>query len=454
MRALALDLGTTRIKVGVFDEDGFRVTGNVAAPPLHGESGIRISDPEAYLATARTLVRAAGAPPGTPLGITTQRSSFLLWEARTGKPVTPLLSWQDLRARAWCRRNAHLEDHAATGLPLSPHYAATKLALLLEQDVSLHKRAQRGEVLFGTLDSFLLRNWTGGRVHQTDVSMAARTLLVDLDGDDWCAERLRRFGIPRAMLPEIRPTHGCHIETDTGYPVTATIADQPAGALPLFARFPGAAHINSGTGTFIMRFRTSAAPPGYLSALVGNTFLGRPTIFWEGGIHAGALLLSKTPDPIDFYSEEFAVPAGCFAVPDSPGLGAPYRRSDLSLLLSERARRLSPTRRNLAMILFLLFRIRQVIEGLFGSVPPERIMLTGGLAGRSDLPTALAAFLDQPVYLLRETEMGLWGAGWLAAGHGTPPQFDLTPVPVSRSLAHWEPKYRHWKTWLENAVKT
>ena len=146
----------------------------------------------------------AGLPAGLPLGIASQRSSFVLWDPTSGEAATPLISWQDRRAADWCRRHADLEPEVfrRTGLVLSGHFAGPKLAALQQADPQLAERMRGDELRFGTLESWLIWLWSGGRVHQTDPTMAARTAMLDLNSGEWSEALLTCFGVPLRMLPE------------------------------------------------------------------------------------------------------------------------------------------------------------------------------------------------------------------------------------------------------------
>lgn len=436
---IVLDLGTTRIKAGLFSDGALRDIHSLPAPELIGENGIRISNPRSWLEVADALL--ANYPKNLPLALASQRSSFLLWTRSGHNPVTPLLSWQDLRAAPWTRRNRHLEDWAATGLPLSPHYAGPKLAMLLEAP---ELPAPVESLQFGTLDSWLIKNWTHGERHVTGLSLAARTLLLDLDAKDWSPTRLRDFGVPRSIMPEIVDHLSQGIATKEGYLIKSILADQAAGTVPLFQRYPNSAYVNTGTGTFVMRCGRGHAPVGFQTARVGATALGPNTLLWEGAINGGVAHFHGPP--MNFFQ---GISPDLMAVGDTAGLGAPYWRDDLSGYCTQQVQRLSEEDRRVVFAQALLFRIRQVIDGLFEDGPPERVLLAGGLAGREEFVTGLACLLPCPLFILENHEMGLWGAGWQAAGNADPPDIPIKAAPIVRPNPEWEDRYAKWKQWLE-----
>ncbi|MFM8223680.1 MAG: FGGY family carbohydrate kinase, partial [Planctomycetaceae bacterium] len=146
------------------------------------------------------------------LGIANQRETTVLWDRHTGRPAARAIVWQSRVSEPICRRlkeqGAEPVFRARTGLMLDPYFSGTKITWLLEQNPTLRGAAERGDLLFGTVDSWLIWNLTGGKVHATDVSNASRTLLFNIHTLDWDDELLRLLGVPRAMLPEVRPTSG------------------------------------------------------------------------------------------------------------------------------------------------------------------------------------------------------------------------------------------------------
>ena len=236
--AIALDLGTTSIKAGLLDQNG--TLGNLvakSAPKIAVNGGLYESDALAYAAIAEQaldeciahgIISEAGGC--NALGLCSQRSSFLIWERATGQPVTPLISWQDNRGAASC---AALHAHEnlirdLTGLPLAPYYFAPKLRILLQANPEWQARLEHGELLAGTLDTFLIWRWSSGKHFMTDASMAARTLLMDIRQQQWSPRLCELFGIPINMLPEIKPSAGLNLQLDNGLILQASPGDQYA----------------------------------------------------------------------------------------------------------------------------------------------------------------------------------------------------------------------------------
>src|SRR5262245_15922669 len=241
---LALDQGTTSSRAIVFGRDGHvRAFAQQEFPQIFLPSGHVEHDPEAIwssqLAVARDALAGAGlsARDLAAIGITNQRETTVLWERQTGRPVANAIVWQSRITAPICERlkaeGAEPVFRAKTGLVLDPYFSGTKIRYLLDSTPGLRTRAERGEVLFGTIDSFLLWRLTGGRVHATDVSNASRTLLFNLHALSWDDELLGLMGVPRAMLPEVRSSSEVYGETDPALfggaiPLAGAAGDQQA----------------------------------------------------------------------------------------------------------------------------------------------------------------------------------------------------------------------------------
>ncbi|HEY3174649.1 MAG TPA: FGGY family carbohydrate kinase [Candidatus Polarisedimenticolia bacterium] len=315
---LAIDQGTTASKAALYSLSG-RVLGaaRVAVRTRFGPGGVADQDPGEILATQRLAIRRAVSAAG-PLeiaaaGVTSQRSTFVLWDRATGLPAGPAPTWRSTAAADWCAR---LQRHGArirrlTGLPLSPHYSATKLGRLLDGDARLRRRAERGDLLFGNVATFLIWHLTGGTVHAVDPTQAARTLLFNLSTLDWDRWLLDLFGIPRAILPEVRPgigEFGMMSLGRTRIPIRASLGDQQAAGLGLTGggRVGGgrAALVNYGTGAFVLipTGGRLVRRQGLLTSLAW-TDASRRAYVLEGTINAAGALL-------DWLRAELGAPDG------------------------------------------------------------------------------------------------------------------------------------------------
>jgi len=453
---VGLDLGSTRIKAGLLDGRGRLASVRaVDAPALRGDGRIREGDAEAYAEAAFALLEAIAGevPRDTPLGIATQRSTFVIWERGSGRPTRPMVSWQDRRAAAWCARHRSLEPDVVrrTGLLLTAHYAGPKLAAMQADDPALRDALRAGQQLFGTLESFLTWKWSRERVHETDLSVAARTLMVNLGDGRWSDELLGHFAVPPNVLPSIVPTAGRSVELDLGLRLAATVADQAAGALAVLDAGSRCALVNLGTGAFVLRNTDDGARrrEGYLTApILGGPEATRFTI--EGTINGAGPALDR------FGSGPTALPdvdpsPAAFAIPDLAGLGSPYWRPEIGLTLSAGARALDEAGRRRAILEGLLFRIAQILDDLFEIAPPERILLAGGVAREPAVPAGLATLLRRPVDVLMERESGLTGAARLAAGLEPFAQGATQSVEPGGG-AYLSSKLPKWMSWLESVL--
>jgi glycerol kinase len=456
--AVGIDLGSTAIKAGVLDaRGGLQDVRSVAAPPLRGEGSVREGDAEAYTSAARDLLQsiAEGLPAGTPLGVATQRSTFTLWDRHDGRPWFPMVSWQDRRAAGWCDRHRAIEPEIVrrTGLPLSAHYAGPKLAELRETDEEFAAALRSGRFAFGTLETLLIWQWSAGRCHETDVTVAARTLMLDLERDDWSPQLLGQFGVPAAVLPAVVPTTGRHLSLDEGLELRATLSDQAAAALAVFDPVRRSALVNLGTGAFVLcpTDRSDHRKPGYLLAPVLAGPDGERRYALEGTVNgAGPAVDTFGPGPTELGASDPS-PEG-FAVPDRSGLGSPYWRPDVGLTLSPAAERLGDRDRRRVVLEGVLFRTRQILDDLCEGVLPERIVVAGGLLRDPAVGPGLAALLGRPVELLRERESGLLGASRLAAGLAPHADSPTEPVEPAAQGSYLPGKFTMWQQWLDDLL--
>ncbi|MCK6530209.1 glycerol kinase GlpK [Myxococcota bacterium] len=353
---VAIDQGTTGTTVLVLDE-GLEVLARVNRehPQVYPRPGWVEHDPEAiWASTLETLERAladAGAGPGdvAAVGITNQRETTVLWERATGRPVHNAIVWQCRRTADRCAemkaRGLEPLFRERTGLVLDPYFSGTKIAWILDQDPALRRRAEAGELAFGTVDSFLLWRLTGGRVHATDASNASRTLLMDLRRLDWDDELLAHVGVPRAVLPAIRGNAEVLGEVAPGLPLRAgtpvagMAGDQQAALFGQLCLRPGDAKCTFGTGAFLL-MNTGPEPVPSRSGLlttVGWKVGGRVTYALEGSAFIAGAAVQWLRDGLGIIRSAAEVEALARSVPDSggvtfvpalTGLGAPHWRPE------------------------------------------------------------------------------------------------------------------------------
>lgn len=362
---LALDQGTTSSRAILFDAAGRPLAVAQETFPQHtrpladaGAGGdldqaIVEHDPEdlwrTQLGCATRCLAEAGVRPEevAAVGITNQRETTILWDRATGQPVAPAVVWQSRVSAAICERlkAAGLEPEVRrqTGLLLDPYFSATKVMHLFETQPGLRERCAAGEVLFGTVDSFLIWRLTGGRVHATDVTNASRTLLYDIVQGDWSDDLLRLFDLPRQMLPEVRPSAGLFGEVDarwlgTAIPIAGCAGDQQAAAFAHGCRQPGDAKTTYGTGAFLLESTGTSpvlGPPGLLATpactaadrpgeqgycLEGSVFVAGAIVGW---LRDGLGLIERSGD-IEPLARSVPDAGGVMLVPALAGLGTPH----------------------------------------------------------------------------------------------------------------------------------
>lgn len=348
---LALDQGTTSSRAILFAHDG-RPAGQSQQefPQLFPSPGHVEHDPEAIwqsqLATAKRALSAARAEAAdvAAIGITNQRETTIVWERDTGRPVANAIVWQSRITAPLCERlkREGLEPtfRRKTGLVIDAYFSGTKVQHLLQTVSGLRARAERGEVLFGTVDSYLIWRLTGGKVHVTDYSNASRTLLFNIHTLDWDDELLSILQVPRAMLPEVRPSSVRYGETEASLlgraiPIAGDAGDQQAATFGQACFAAGEAKNTYGTGCFLL-MNTGATPVesrhGLLTT-IGWGLDGRVTYCLEGAIFvAGAVVqwlrdglgLIAASGEVEQLAGEVESTDNVYFVPAFVGLGAPY----------------------------------------------------------------------------------------------------------------------------------
>ena len=457
--AVALDLGTTGIKAGLLSQDG-TLGGIVShhAPRISADGGRYESDALAYAEIADAVLTEclAQTEARAPLGLCSQRSSFLLWERASGKPVTPLISWQDDRGTESCDalRDREGSIRELTGLPLTPYYLAPKLRVLLREHPSWRERLLSGEWLLGTLDTFLIWRWTGGRQHVVDVSMAARTLLLDVHLQRWSSLLCDLFGVPQQILPQVRPSEGLGLQLENGLILQASLGDQSAALVASIATGQPEALVNLGTGGFVVCYlpQNRRAPDGYLQTLVWQDETRRVHLAAEGTLNSIAAALR--PYPVDACRAEDLAGDDIFCLAEPSGLGAPYFRGDLGFVFSEPVEHLPPERIAILLQEGIIFRVARILEDFQREFGIERVYLSGGLSGLPCLQQGIAQCVPFAAYRLPQADASLLGAAQLAAGMKLTDLRGGKKIDVTRSLEKLPEKYLHWKGWLDGLLRS
>jgi glycerol kinase len=319
-------------------------------PQIFPSPGHVEHDPEAIwrsqLTTARSAIRKANARPGdiAAIGITNQRETIVLWERSTGKPVSNAIVWQSRISASICdelkAQGLEPKFRRKTGLVLDPYFSGTKIKYMLDRDRGLRRRAEKGEILAGTVDTFLLWRLTGGAVHATDYSNASRTLLFNINTLKWDRELLKILDVPAAMLPEVRDSSGSFGETDPkifgkALPVTGIAGDQQSATFGQGCFRPGMVKNTYGTGCFIL-MNTGSKPVRSKNGLlttIGWGINGRVTYCLEGSVFIGGAAVQWLRDGLGILRRSSDVEklaatesdsGGLFFVPAFVGLGAPH----------------------------------------------------------------------------------------------------------------------------------
>jgi glycerol kinase len=440
---LAFDQGTTSSRAIAFGRDG-RVLGSAQQEfrQIFPRAGWVEHDPLEIWRTQRDVAAQALANAGLAasdigaIGITNQRETTLLWERATGKPVANAIVWQDRRTASRCdalRQAGHEALFARkTGLVLDAYFSGTKLAWLLENVPGARERAERGELAFGTVDSWLAWQLTSGTAHVTDPSNASRTLLFDIHAGDWDDELLGILGIPRAVLPRVVPSSGrialssCE-GLPAGIPLCGIAGDQQAALFGQACYTPGMAKNTYGTGCFLLMNtgERAAASRHRLLTTVAWQREGRTSYALEGGVFiAGAAiqwlrdglgLIAKASD-IDALAASVPDTCGVYFVPALAGLGAPYwdpHARGAIVGLTRGATRAHLARATLEAI---AFQSAELIEAMAAdsAIALHELRVDGGATASDLLMQMQANLLGVPVVRPRVTETTALGAAYLA----------------------------------------
>ncbi len=375
------------------------------------------------------------------IGITNQRETTALWDRKTGRPVHNAIVWQDRRTAPACEalkaqgREPFVKEK--TGLVLDPYFSATKIRWLLDNVKGLEQKAMRGEVAFGTIDTLLLWRLTGGVAHATDVTNASRTLLMDLAERRWDDELCSLFGVPKQLLPEIKPsaglfgvTKGIKVLPD-GIPIAGIAGDQQAAMVGQACFSPGEAKCTYGTGAFLLINagpKPVASKHGLLGtvawqigdevayALEGSAFIAGAVVQW---LRDGLSVIKKSGD-IEALARQVPDSGGVVFVPALAGLGAPHWRSDARGLISGIDRGTTKAHLARAALEGVAFEIHDLAQAMSQDIgtPMPMFKVDGGASANDLLMQFQADLLQTPIERPRMIETTALGAAFLA-GLGT-----------------------------------
>ena len=439
---LALDQGTTSSRAILFDK-----AGAIAATAQHEfkqhfpQAGWVEHDPTeiltSQLACAVEALGRAGALPRdiAAIGITNQRETVILWERKTGKAIYPAIVWQDRRTASQCGKfvesGAEETVAAKTGLLLDPYFSATKIGWILDNVPGARARAERGELAFGTVDSWLIWHLTSGERHVTDVTNASRTLLFNIVKGEWDAELLRIFNIPLSLLPEVVWSSERVGEVTTtlglgGVAIAGIAGDQQAALFGQLCWRAGEAKNTYGTGCFLLQnigtqfilskhrlITTLAASAGHRLeyALEGSIFIGGAVVQW---LRDNLKLIGSSSD-VEALAASAPDSGGVVFVPAFVGLGAPHWDPHASGLLIGLRRGTTPGEIARAALESIAFQVADVLKAVQSETTPlAALRVDGGAAVNNLLMQFQADVLGVPVVRPQVTETTALGAAYLA----------------------------------------
>ena len=391
------------------------------------------------LATVAEVLTAAQVDAGelAGIGITNQRETTVVWDRRTGQPVHNAIVWQSRQSLAICEK-LEADGYAPlvrekTGLLIDAYFSGSKIRWILDHVDGARARAERGELLFGTIDSWLIWNLSGGKLHVTDVSNAARTLLFDIHTRQWDDELLRMLGIPRSMLPEVRSCSEIYGHTtalpglSAGIPISGVAGDQQAALFGQTCFEPGMAKNTYGTGCFmLMHTGTQAVPSrhGLLTtiaweldgaveyALEGSIFVAGSVVQW---LRDGLLMLQHASES-QACAESVDSSEGVYLVPAFVGLGAPYWRSDVRGAMFGLSRGTRKEHVVRAALESMAYQSRDVLAAMEADagIPLKELRADGGAIANDFMAQFQSDMLGVPVLRPKVAETTALGAAYLA----------------------------------------
>ena len=442
---LAIDQGTTSSRAIVFDgEMKIKATAQEEFAQHYPASGWVEHEPEDIWTTVVDTCRAALDKAGLSaldiagIGITNQRETTLLWDRATGKPLHKAIVWQDRRTADRCAalreagHEAMVQDK--TGLLLDPYFSGTKLAWLLDNVEGARERAERGELAFGTVDTFLIWRLTGGAAHVTDATNAARTLLYNIREGQWDAEICGLLNIPMSLLPEVKDCAAEFGETEPGLfgaalPILGVAGDQQAATIGQACFAPGMLKSTYGTGCFALLNTgdTLVRSQNRMLGTIAYQFDGTPTYALEGSIFIAGAVVQWLRDGLKIIGAasetqdlaERADPAQqLYLVPAFTGLGAPYWDADCRGAVFGLTRNSGPAEFARAALESVGYQTRDLWEAMRadwqGAGGENILRVDGGMSASDWAMQFLADILGAPVHRPEVLETTALGAAWLA----------------------------------------
>ena len=444
---LALDQGTSSSRSIIFDTEGQIVAmAQQELTQIFPQPGWVEHDPmeiwRTQLATAQQVLDKAGlkASDMRALGITNQRETTVVWNRKTGQPIHNAIVWQDRRAEDTCvqlrAQGKEALIQSTTGLRIDAYFSATKLKWLLDHVPDARAQAERGELAFGTIDSWLMWQLTQGALHATDVSNASRTMLFNVRTQQWDAELLALLGIPPSLMPEVRPSSGDFGEVRPellghAIPIGGVAGDQQSASFGQACFSPGMAKNTYGTGCFLLmhagtQFQTSQN--GLLTTIAAQTS-AQTEFAMEGSVFVGGAVVQWLRDGLNAFQSSAEAEALAQSVPDAggvmlvpafTGLGAPYWEPDARGTITGITRGTTLAHIARAGLESIAFQSAALVQAMnrdavsAGAVPMSVLRVDGGACANNLLMQFQADLLGIPVVRPVVTETTALGAAWLA----------------------------------------
>ncbi|MEQ8952980.1 MAG: glycerol kinase GlpK [Gammaproteobacteria bacterium] len=439
---LAIDQGTTSSRALVFDLEGnIRGIGQQEFTQHFPANGWVEHEPEEIWTTTVDSCKTALTEAGTDaasiacIGITNQRETTIVWDRATGAPVYNAIVWQDRRTAAFCQelkeRGLEPKIQEKTGLLLDPYFSASKLRWILDQTEGVRERAERGELAFGTVDSYLLWKLTGGNSHCTDATNASRTMLFNIETQDWDDELLKIFNIPRNILPEVKDCSSDFGSTDqeilgATIPITGIMGDQQAAAFGQCCFTNGTAKSTYGTGCFLLMNTGSdkLTSSNRLLTTVAYRMDGKVSYAMEGSIFMAGATMQWIRDElklVDHAADSEALAEACnpdlgvYLVPAFTGLGAPYWDPDARGAIFGMTRNTGVAEIVTAALMSVCFQTRDLVDAIRsdGAIL-DTLRVDGGMVANNFMLQRLADVLGCEVHRPVVTETTALGAAYAA----------------------------------------
>ena len=444
---LAIDAGTTSSRAIIFDKTGVIIAvSQKEFRQIYPKPGWVEHDPveiwNTQLAIIKDVVSKAGVNPRdiSAIGIANQRETTVVWNRETGEPVYNAIVWQCRRTASICdqlkKKGLEKKIKKSTGLVLDAYFSSTKIKWILENVRGAQKAAQNGKLIFGTIDTWLLYNLTGGKVHATDVSNASRTMLFNIEKMEWDSNILKELNIPDSMLPEVKASSGLFGKTDSAIfdgvsiPITGIAGDQQASLFGQACFSKGQAKNTYGTGCFMMMNtgeKIVRSKKGLLStvawqigdkvtyALEGSIFIGGAVIQW---LRDEMRMLDSAPDS-EYFATRISDNGGVYVVPAFVGLGTPYWDMYARGTITGLTRGTGKYHIIRAALESIAYQTKDVFETVHSEcgLTLSELKVDGGACSNNFLMQFQSDMLNTPVFRPQVIETTALGAAYLAGLH-------------------------------------